>query len=121
MHQRIARLQRGDGSDGLCAIHLLDIEIGNSNPAHLSFTLQLRHRVPAFLKLFRVLDRPVDLVKVDSLNLKPAQTILAFPSDRGRCQGAMSLPLPIPAKAAFGKYVRPGPVPSLESVCHDFL
>ena len=38
--QRVSRLQRSNGSQGLRAAQLLDIEVGNPNPAHFTLPLQ---------------------------------------------------------------------------------
>src|ERR1700732_3524275 len=50
MHQRIPWLQRSHWSDGLGTLQLLDIEVGDSNPAYLAFALQVGERGPSFFQ-----------------------------------------------------------------------
>src|SRR6266700_301801 len=77
---RIRRLQRSDGSDRLRPAHFLDVEVGYADPSDLSFLLQLSHCAPAF---FQVITWPMDLVKVDNIDVQSAQAVLTFATNRG--------------------------------------
>ena len=67
----VGRLQAGDGRDLLCALHLLDGEIGNADPAELALLAQARQRLPSLFD-FDVGIGPVNLVEVDGFDLQAA-------------------------------------------------
>ncbi len=69
----IWRLERGDGSDGLGALHLGDAEVGDADPADFAFALEVGHGGPAFFDLVFG-HGPVDLVEVDDIELEAAET-----------------------------------------------
>src|SRR5262249_59206045 len=83
-----------------------------------SFLLKLRHFCPPF---FQVLSRPVDLVKIDPIDLEPAQTVLAFATNGIGFQIAMNVPLIVPEKAAFRKDVRQRSGPAFERSRHNLF
>src|SRR4029077_9368698 len=82
MYQRIPRLQRSNWSNGLGALQLLDIAVGESNPTYLAFALQVGEREPSLFQRGGVwIRRPVDLVKIDYVDGKAAKTVLDFAAD----------------------------------------
>src|SRR5438552_17106424 len=97
-------LQRSERSNRSRATHLFDVEVGNANPANFPFLLKLCHCAPAFFQVFR---RPMDLVKVDDIDIQPAQTVLAFAAYGVRVQVFMNATLFVPTQTALGEYVRP--------------
>src|SRR5258708_19593482 len=103
------------------ALHLVNIEIRNPDPARLPLALQLRHHAPTLLKDVRVFDRPMDLVEVDSVYVETAETGLAFPADRGGVQNTTGLTLGVPTETAFGEDVRPAARPPRERLAYDLF
>lgn len=51
MDERIGRLERGYGGDGLGALDLLDVEIGDADPADFAFAFEVGERRPAFFEV----------------------------------------------------------------------
>ena len=63
----------------------------------------------------------MDLIKVDHIDIQPAQTVFAFAPNGFRLQVVMDISLFIPAKAAFRENVRPGSRPGFQRNGDNFL
>src|SRR6267142_606214 len=78
-NQRVRRLERSDRSDFLAALKLRSIVIGNANPADFSFFLQGGHRLPRFFQGGAIVFwGPVDLIKIDDVDLQAAEAVRTF-------------------------------------------
>src|SRR5215472_3100673 len=78
--RRVRRLQRRNGRDGTRPLQLRGVEVAHPDPAHLAFVLESRQGLPAFFDISVGLG-PMDLVKVDDVDLQAAQAILALLAD----------------------------------------
>ena len=106
----------------VCALcYLLDVKIGNADPANLALVLELSHRLPAFGHFRSVFDGPMNLEEVNSFDPQPAQTIFALASNGVCLQHVVNLPLFIPPQCAFGENLRPLARPRLQCPGDNFL
>ncbi len=99
--QRERRLDRVDVADRLAALELLDVEVGDAEPARLPLVDELGHRPPRLLE--RRTGRPVgpvDLVEVDPLEAEAAQAVLALLADRRWTQVVLDHAFGTPEPAA---------------------
>jgi hypothetical protein len=116
---RIGRLERSDGGDGLGASELRGIEVGDADPADLAFLLQLGESGPAFFD-FGVGVGPVDLVEIDGIDGEAAQTGFAFAADGIAPEGAADGASFVPDESAFREYIRTGGA-AFERAADDFF
>src|SRR5580704_2279065 len=122
VHQRIRRLQRSYWSDGLRAFQLLNVEVGDSDPADLAFALQGGERRPSFLERGRIgIGRPMNLVEIDHVDGKTAEAVFDFLPDRTGAQDFLHLTIGVPAQAAFREDVRPRAGPAFKGPTYDFF
>src|SRR5947208_3045615 len=63
----------------------------------------------------------MNLVKVDHINVQPAQTIVAFAADGIGLQRAVHVSLLVPAQTALGENVRPRSGPGPQRKRDDFF
>src|SRR5579875_1234935 len=120
INQRVGRLKRADGSDGHSAAHLADVEVGDTDIAHLALFLQRGHRLPAFFDIV-VRNRPVYLIKIDDIDSQAAQAILHLAANRLRLERTAYLATALlPDPTALGKDI--GPIgASLKRSRHDLF
>src|ERR1700685_2680996 len=106
MDERVARLKRLDGGNGLSPLHLGDVEIGHADVADLTLLLEFCHRGPALLNIL-LGDRPMDLVQVDGVDPESPQAGLTLAPDRVGFETVTDLSAFVPNHAAFGENVWP--------------
>src|SRR6266478_320774 len=63
----------------------------------------------------------MNLVKVDHIDIEPAEAVLALAANGVSVQRAMDIPLFVPAQTALGENVRTRTGPIAQRGCHDFL
>ena len=63
----------------------------------------------------------MNLVKVDYIDIEPAEAVLALAANGVSVQRAMDIPLFVPAQTALGENVRTRTGPIAQRGCHDFL
>jgi hypothetical protein len=66
----------------LCLSHLLDIEVGNADPADFALFLKPVHCLPVFRHVCGIFDGPMNLVQVNGFNPQPPQTVFALALNR---------------------------------------
>src|SRR4029450_12855601 len=64
---------------------------------------------------------PMDLIKIDPVDLEPAQTIFTFAPNGIDLQSPMHISLFVPEKTAFGEKVRPWSRPSFDRGGYNFF
>src|SRR2546426_7656814 len=119
--QRIGRLERCNRGDALRQLHLFDIEVGDTDPADLSFLLELRHGRPAFFEFRRVIHGPMDLVEVNGINAQPAEAVFTLAANGISLQYVMDFPLSIPTQTTFGEDIRTRATPARQRACDHFF
>src|SRR5712664_2581 len=120
--QRVRRLKRCYRRNLFGALNLLRIKVRNADPANFSFFLERGKRLPRFFEpgtvVFR---RPMDLVKIDRVNLQATQAVLAFAADGSSAEFLSDVPFFVPAKNALGKNVRPRTTPIFHRAGYNFF
>ena len=101
----VGRLEGGNRSDLLGALHLGDGEVGCADPADFALTLEFGHRSPALFDLF-VGDGPVNLIQVNDVDLEATQAGFDFSADG--FEGLVDLAVFVPEHAALSEDVRFG-------------
>src|SRR6267143_163108 len=120
--QRVRRLKRCYRGNFFGALNLLRIEVRNADPTNFSFFLQGGKRLPRFFKTGTVVvRRPMDLVKIDRVDLQAAQAVLAFAPDRSGAEFLSDVPFFVPAKGALGENIGARAAPFLQSAGYDFF
>ena len=67
--ERVGRLERSNWVNFRESLHLLDIKVGDADPADFAFVLESHERRPAFLNVL-LRFRPMDLIQIDYVNLQ---------------------------------------------------
>src|SRR5882757_9780466 len=106
MQERISRLQRRDRGYGSGTLHLINVEVRNTDMADFAFALERGHGRPSLFD-FVVGVWPMDLIQVDDVSPKSPQAGLTFAANRVGFEIATDLPALVPDHTALGEYIWP--------------
>src|SRR5882672_5411569 len=102
-------------------MHMLDIEVGDTDPADLSLLLELRHGRPAFFEFRRVVHGPMDLVEVNGFDAQPAQAVFTLAANRILLQHVTDFPVAIPTQPTFSEDIRTRTMPARQRAGDNFF
>src|SRR5208282_3353503 len=115
-------LERSDRRDGLRALDLRCVKIGDANPADLAFLSQGCQCLPSLFQAGPVIGRrPMDLIEIDGADLQAAKAVLAFLADRTCGVILADFAGGVPTKDTLGKNIGPRAAPVFQSAGHNLL
>src|SRR5208283_4907636 len=115
-------LERSDRRDGLRALVLLRVKVGDANPADLAFLSQGCQCLPSLFQAGPVIGRrPMHLVQIDGAGLQAAEAVLALLADGTGGMVGADFAAGVPTKNTLGKNVGPRAAPIIQGTGNDLL
>src|SRR5258705_1472632 len=102
-------------------LHLLDVEVRHAYPAHLAFSLELRHGRPSLFEFRGVVHRPMDLVEINSFHAQAAQAVFTLAANGVCLEHFANLAAAIATESTLGEDVGPSTRPLGECTGNDLF